>query len=316
MFPVVGILLTLSQPNLEAAAKYAESHSSQALVVAQNGRVIYEQYWGRYKSSQPHVLASGSKTFVGLGAIAAAEDGLLKIDDLASKYLTEWKSDPKKSRITVRQLLTMSSGVEAGKFSENRRGEPGWTQLLAKPMESEPNTKYHYGPVHMNLGAFVVERSLKNETYERYLERRILKPLGIKVDWQMRYDDGHPQVAGGAFMTATDWLQLGEMLRQKGMYKGKRVLKESSINELVSASDTNANYGLTCWLVPDGEMVMKNSTTRALPSWMPNDFFMAAGMGKQRLYIIPSKGLVAVRFGSGLSRNYSDTELLKPLLGL
>ncbi|MBS1701984.1 MAG: serine hydrolase [Armatimonadetes bacterium] len=300
--------------NLDKAAQYAQEHTSQALVVAQNGKIVYEQYWGRGAADSPHMLASGSKTFVGLGAVAAAEDGLLKIDDMACKYLTEWKNDPVKSKITVRELLTMSSGIDAGKFLENGKGQPGWDELLKKPMEAKPNTLYHYGPVHMNLGAYVVERALHGESFEKYLERRILRPLGITVRWEMRYQDGHPQVAGGAFMTARDWLQLGEMLRQKGVYKGKRVLQERSVDALVQPSKTNANYGLTCWLVPDGEGVMKNTDTRALPDWMPKDFFMAAGMGKQRLYIIPSQGIVAVRFGAGLSRDYRDVGVLEPLL--
>lgn len=304
----------LSKQQIDKAVAYAEANQSQALIIAQNGKIVCERYFNGFERDSRHLLASGSKTFLGLTAVAAVDDGKIKLDDLATKYFPEWKGDGLKSQIMLRQLMTMSSGVEAGKFSENRRGEPGWQELLSKPMEAEPGTKYHYGPVHINLGAFAIERALKTESFESYLDRKILKPIGIRVDWQMRYQDGHPQVAGGAFMNANDWIKLGEMLRQKGVYNGKRILSERAVATLVQPSQTNANYGLTCWLVPDGEKVMSNSDTRALPSWVPTDFFMAAGMGKQRLYIIPSRGIVAVRFGKGLSVRYKDNGVLEPLL--
>lgn len=306
----------LTRQQLDKAVAYAEANQSQALIISQNGKILVEKYFDGYDKNSPHMLASGSKTFLGLTALAAVDEGKLNLDDHARKYFPEWANDRQKSKITVRQLLTMSSGVEAGKFSENRKGEPGWQELTTKPMEAEPGTKYHYGPVHINLGAYVVEKALKNESFEGYLKRKILDPLGIQVSWRMRYQDGHPQVAGGAFMTAPDWIKLGEMLRQKGVYQGKRILSEAAVKSLVQPSATNANYGLTCWLVPDGEKVMSNSDRRALPSWAPSDFFMAAGMGKQRLYIVPSRGIVAVRFGKGLSVRYKDDGVLEPLLNL
>ncbi len=73
------------------------------------------------------MLASGSKSFVGLAAVAAVQDGLITLDDPASESLVEWKSDAKKSTITYRQLLTMTSGLTPGERGAAVRARHGRT---------------------------------------------------------------------------------------------------------------------------------------------------------------------------------------------
>jgi CubicO group peptidase (beta-lactamase class C family) len=59
-------------------------------------------------------LASGTKSFAGVLAAAAQEDKILKLDERVSETITEWKSDKEKSKITIRQLLTLTSGLDTG----------------------------------------------------------------------------------------------------------------------------------------------------------------------------------------------------------
>ena len=53
-----------------------------------------------------------NKKLLGIAALAAARDGLFKLDDPVSDTITEWKSDPRKSQITIRQLLNQTDGIE------------------------------------------------------------------------------------------------------------------------------------------------------------------------------------------------------------
>jgi CubicO group peptidase (beta-lactamase class C family) len=77
-------------------------------------KLLFERYDNGWSRNLPHPLASGSKSFVGVLAMMAVEDGLLSLDEKAADTLTEWKDDPRKSRITVRQLLNLSSGLSPG----------------------------------------------------------------------------------------------------------------------------------------------------------------------------------------------------------
>lgn len=78
------------------------------------GRIIHERYLAGGSASKAMMLVSGSKSFVGVGALTAAADGLLRLDHPVSELLPEWKRDARKSRVTVRQLLLLESGIERG----------------------------------------------------------------------------------------------------------------------------------------------------------------------------------------------------------
>src|SRR5437867_4416634 len=84
------------------AAKYSESKRGAAMLVLQNGRTIFEHYANGGSASGRWPIFSGTKSFWGIAALAAVHDGLFKLDDLVSDTITEWKSDPRKSRITTR----------------------------------------------------------------------------------------------------------------------------------------------------------------------------------------------------------------------
>lgn len=309
---------------LEAARKYHEEFGGQALVVMWDGDVLFEAYANGGAADKRQMLASGSKSFVGVTAVAAVEDGLIRLDDLAREALTEWKDDPKKSKITYRQLLTLTSGLTAGERGAAVTG-PAWKDIISKPMVSGPGEKFEYGAYHLNAFAFALQRKLKEETFEAYLKRRILDPLGIEVEWRFRCADGQPQVGGGAFMTARDWATFGEFMRRGGEWNGERIVAEDLLEECLKGTKQNPAYGLTWWLrepVPaeilrSVPILQRDMGEIVSSDWLPEDMYLAAGAGKQRLYIIPSLKLVVVRMGDlRKGMRFRDAEFLDRLLGI
>ena len=266
------------------------------------------------------MLASGSKSFVGVAAVAAVQDGLLRLDDPASGSITEWKDDPAKSAITYRQLLTLTSGLTPGERGYAVKG-PAWKVIAEKPMTSKPGQAFAYGAYHLNAFAYALERKLGQETFEGYLKRRVLDVIGVKVEWRFRCADGHPQVGGGAFMTARDWATFGEFIRQSGSWKGKKVIEGELLATCFRGTEQNPAYGLTWWLkkpvTPELKakipILSREWGDLANSDWIPNDLVAACGAGKQRLYVIPSRKLVVVRQGA-LSQTFSDMEFLSLLL--
>lgn len=312
---------TISPANLKKATLYADESSSQALLIMINGNLILEHYANGGNARRPHALASGSKSFLGTAYAAAVQDGLVKFDDLACDTFTEWKKEPRKSRITIRQLLSLSSGLEPG---ENLK-TASWADSVAAPAIHEPGEKFAYGPNQLQAAAELLQRKLKaanGENYEQYLNRRIFQPLDIRVNW-LRCDDGNVQVAGGALMTARDWATFGELIRHEGLFKGKSLLNPTILRELFIAQKANPAYGLTWWLKADvpalknvqAAMLRSEAAFLLQPNAVPDDMFMAAGLGKQRLYIIPSLGLTVVRFGPVFGeQSYQDTKLMNIIL--
>jgi len=348
-----------SAAQFERAVAYASRTDGQALLVMHRGRIVHERYLGDGSASKSMMLASGSKSFVGVGTIAAVADGVLRLDQPVADLLSEWKSDPRKSRVTVRQLLSLESGIETGNPGTGCGGpRSSWADAIAAPALVEPGTRFRYGPYPFITMGAAIERVNPRESFDAYLERRVLAPLGVKVNWRMQCSDGKPQLAGGAAMTARDWATFGEMIRRGGMHGTTRILPAELVAQLFRPSSVNPAYGMSWWLrdaafqtnpamgapgVGAGDddtaagtggrggargRVLERLRQRAAArrggeassqaagaDWLPQDLVMAAGAGKQRLYLIPSQELVIVRMGPVRGgRAFRDDEFLGALL--
>ena len=306
---------------LKSASDYSRAYRGKSLLVLFDGKMVLEHYSNGGGPAVKQMLASGSKSFVGVAAIAAVEDGLIKLDDFAWENIPEWQADPVKSKITYRQLLSLRSGLLAGERGWGGR-TPGWKDIADKRTVSDPGVRFDYGANHLNMFAYALENRLKTETFESYLERRVLTPIGVEVEWRFRCADKHPQVGGGAFMTARDWAKFGELVRRQGKCGDNPILTEAALADCFRPSKANPAYGLTWWLknpVPPAltrqSLVLRSEWADvANADWLPTDLVAACGAGKQRLYIIPSLKLVVVRQG-GLGRGFEDIVFLGKLLG-
>jgi CubicO group peptidase (beta-lactamase class C family) len=131
---------------------------------------------------------------------------------------------------------------------------------------------------------------VRDETVTQYLARRILDPLGIKpARWRLAAT-GQPNLPSGAVLTARDWAKFGEAIR----LDAKGILPAGKIAECFRGTETNPGYGLTWWLPAQGPL--GGAVPRKVGGpWLPKDTWQAAGAGGQRLVIVPSLKLVAVR---------------------
>lgn len=314
-------ILPPNEISLKSVAEYSMAHKGQTMLVLFDGKCVYEQYANGGSANRLQMLASGSKSFVGAVAAAAVSDGIIRFDDPVCETLVDWKNDPLKSKITYRQLLSLSSGLAAGERGMSTRA-PTWKDIAGKPMSGKPGEQFSYGAYHLNAFAYALEQKLGKETFEAYLKRRILDPLGINIEWRFKCDDGHPQVGGGAFMTARDWAKFGEFIRLGGQSDEKQIVSPAVLAECFKGSSQNPAYGLTWWLKNPVSDKLRKEVPILSSEWgdaansteLPGDLVAACGAGKQRLYVIPSLKLVIVRQGT-MSRDFSDTKFLLRLLG-
>ena len=299
----------------ETAATYSREHLGVAVLVMRGDKIVFEDYATDRAAKMSWMLASGTKSFAGVMCAAAIEDKLISgFDEKVADTITEWKTDARKSTITIRQLLSLTSGIDVGVNGT----VPDYADAVKVDAKYDPGTHFEYGPVPFQVFGELMTRKLKkqNETVKAYLDRRIIKPIGLDISF-WRSKDGQPPFPQGAFITAREWVKFGKFLRDRGKWEGKQLVPAKLLDELVVGSKTNPSYGMSFWLNADGTGPSggdRQSISGDIGKKMSDklNVFMAAGAGNQRLYVIPSEDMVVVRFGA--FGGYDDREFISKLL--
>lgn len=309
---LTGTLAMAQSPlsGISGAARYSAEHSGDAVLVFRHDSLVLEEYQNGFDGKSSHQLASGTKAFTCVLAGLAQGDGLLTLDERVERTIPEFTSDSALSRLTIRQLLNLTSGLEAdasGRLS----------------VVSKPGQRFAYGGTSFALFGVVLARKLKGEDLLAYLTRRVFMPIGITVgEWQ-RDGSGAPGLASGAALSAKDWGAFGLLLLHRGAWRGKQLVARAAMEECGRGSAANPGYGLGLWLnaarpsqpAPAGVERASSKDHMVDAADLPQDLWMAAGAGGQRLYILPSQGLVVVRFGHNTGPDYRDDVFLRTLLG-
>ena len=103
----------LSGPKLASLTEALAARKTKAFLVVRNDRLVHEWYAAGHSAAVKHYTASMAKAVVGgLSLAVAANDGRIAPDDRAAQYVPAWRADPRRSRITVRQLASHTAGVE------------------------------------------------------------------------------------------------------------------------------------------------------------------------------------------------------------
>lgn len=282
--------------DVEAAAAYAERHGLHAFVVQVGGDIVFERYGGGYDAETPHALYSGTKSFWGVLASAAHDEGLLELDEPVARTFPSWNAGAK-ARVTLRELLQLTSGIGFGGLGAS---VPTYDAALAVELKNEPGTTFTYGGIPLQVFGAVLAAKLapRGLTPHGYLHERILDPIGVRVARWRTLRDGTQPLPTGAFVTAREWLRYGRFVRDRGEWEGRRIVAAEAVERCFAGSAANARYGLGWWLSP-------------LPAHP--DVVYASGSGGQAMYVVPSAGAVAVKFGASSSSKHDA--LLKRLLG-
>lgn len=305
----------------EAAADYSEKTGGVSMLVWNNGKIIYERYPLGSSAGDSHALHSGTKSFSCAIAVSAASDGVLAFDERVADTITEWADDPQKSQITIRQLISLSSGLSGGKVGDT----PTYTEALNFKMVGVPGETFDYGPVPFQVFGELMKRKLGSSPLG-YLTQKVFEPIGLTYESWTHTSDGDPHLPNGAHLTAQEWLKFGILIINMGKWDDKHVLDESLLRECFQGSSANLGYGMSFWLPgEEGGNIsaedLDNGTTTDAPKnrVFPADLLQASGAQGQRLFIIPSQGVIIVRQAEpGLfqnTENFSDVKFFRLLQG-
>ena len=308
---------------LRKAAKYSAEHHGTSFLVVQRGKTLLEQYPGSASAEFPQRIYSGTKAFWNLAALAAAEDGILDLDERVADTIASWRKDPRKARVTIRQLLDFSCGLAPGfGLQQNEYGDRDQAALRL-PMVAEPGQAFIYGPSALQVFHQVLKAKLSRESPTHYLERRVLRRLHLGSQRYLEDRAGNPLLAAGFILSARQWAKMGQLVLEGG----KPVLQPKSLDQSWRGSDANRAFSLGWWnnrAAPRGREF--DFEDMLIPKWSrqdwsdaclcraaPRDLVASIGSGYQRLYVVPSLDLVVVRQGGG--GRFSDARFLRLLLG-
>jgi CubicO group peptidase (beta-lactamase class C family) len=314
----------MSSTRLEALRADLVARSTKAFLVIRNDTVVCEWYAPDNGADKKNGTASLAKAIVGgLSLAVALNDGRLTLDDPAAKFIPQWRDDPRKSRITLRQLGSHTSGVEDaeadGKGHEELTGwkgdfwkkpeppnDPFTLSRDAAPLVFEPGAEMRYSNPGIALMTYCVTAALRDSPQKdirSLLRERIMRPIGTPdAEWSVGYGrtftvDGLPLVPswGGGSYTARAAARIGRLMLRGGDWDGQRLLSTESVRLTTSDAGTPGPCGIGWWSNHEGDCAK-----------LPRDAYSGSGAGHQILLVVPSLNLIVVRFGGLLAKVESN----------
>ena len=278
---------------LAADALPKELPAVRSLLVARNGRLVYEQYYGNARPEDRVSTFSITKSVISALVGVALEDGKLEsVDQPVGELLPSDALDSADARLKempLRNLLTMSAGFAPG--GDEHEASDDWVASIAeRPLESEPGRRFAYdnGTAHLVAAAL---REATGANPAEYAREKLFDPLGIEGgDWP-EDPDGTSYGAGGLALNARELAKLGQLYLQEGRWAGDEIIPADYVRDSTTSHIETAtpgiNYGFFWWTVE-----------RLSRPW-PQGSFAALGSGGQSLVVVPELDLVVVVTSDG-----------------
>jgi CubicO group peptidase (beta-lactamase class C family) len=316
----------LDSVKLEALCDTLAARSTWSFLIARGGRIVTEWYAEGAAEDERHCTASLAKGVVGgMALLVVLSDHRLRLDDLASTYIPAWRHDPVRSRITILQLATHTSGLEdAMEPGVNVTDMHGWKGdfwrrdpdpfspvLEHAGVQFEPGSAFAYSCTGFAVLGYAVTASLRGApqtSIRELLRERIMEPIGVPgATWRIGYGDEcvldglvlQPIWGGGSYTTRAV-ARVGELLLRRGVWNGEELVDPTWVDAVTTYANT-----------PLPDRADDPAYPAATPGWytnfdgvwasVPRDAFAAAGAKHQLLLVVPSLDLVAVRFGQPLA---------------
>lgn len=253
---------------VDEAADRARAAGSRALLVLHRGQLVIERYFVADDADTllPATLIARPMAAMASG-IALADKRIDSLDTPVSKVLHEW-ADETRGRVTLRQLLEETSGLEAGgdirgllhrsplsdpaslpRFATARGvrmllGNDYESSALGFRLDHEPGGFRHISPANLQLAAVIIERAT-GQQYEDYVDQKLWRPVGAgHAELQLDRRAGMPAAHCCWLATARDMLRIASLLATDGRYGDRQVLPPGWVQEMSRPSRVSAETGL------------------------------------------------------------------------
>ncbi|RKH08837.1 class A beta-lactamase-related serine hydrolase [Corallococcus sp. CA053C] len=230
---------------LQQLLQGAEASKSSAVVILKNGKLVGE--WSFGHAPVRIEAMSVTKSVVGLAVLKLLADGkIASLDVPLHTYFPEWNQGRKKD-ITLRHLLTHTSGLQSDARAEEIYRSPDFVKLaLAAELTEPPGTAFRYNNKAVNLLAAVVQKA-SGKRLDRYLADALFRPMGI-TDFGWTLDDaGNPHVMAGVQLRPRDLAKLGQLMLDGGVWQGCRLLPAEWVKQATTPGEGVFSPGGLLW---------------------------------------------------------------------
>lgn len=284
--------LGMNTSHLEALTAAAETDPLLgAIVVVKDGCLVYEYYRQDCDSDSRFRMNSCSKSVTGALVGLAIDQGEMSLDDPLADYLPQAAASETEghSEITIRHLLTHTSGIEWHEWGANKSSwkpficSSNWVNyVLAQPMAAIPGTVFNYNTGGVHLLSAALENAVEQSAYD-YGREYIFAPMGMdSVIWHTD-PQGITDGGNGIAMTPRDAAKFGQLYLDSGRWQGQQILPEGWVEASVEQQADGAGkskYGYQWWLRPFGE--------EEYPT------YYAMGSGGQFIFVVAELEMVVV----------------------
>ena len=284
------------------------NHKLHSVLLVIDNRLVLEEYFNDYTSNNPHDLRSTSKSIRSILLGIAIDKGFIdNINDPMAKYLKspvpKKHLDARKEEITIKHLITMSSGLDCNDWDKKSKGQEDnvykkkdWLQYtLNLPMVNKPGAVSNYCSMGTVLIAEIISQA-SGLSIDKFAEEYLFKPLKINtVKWGHTSKKEVIASAKRLYLTSRDMAKIGQLILNKGKWNGKQIVSEAWIEESTTPKTkiTGMDYCYLWWNIP---FTIKEKTIISKT---------ATGNGGQYIMIIPEMELVAV-FTGGAYNSQED----------
>src|SRR5436305_937 len=282
-------------------------------VVVRRGTLVYEQYFDGddMRGSTPtflmphdaktlHNMESINKSVIGLLVGTAFDRGLLKnLDASIFSALPEYSDlrTSEKDQITPRHLLSMTSGLDWPERAIASH-DPGnilrwgyvspdpYRFVLERSIKASPGTAWNYNGGGVWLLGLILTK-IAGQPLDVFAKDALFEPLGIE-EWEWaRFPNGDPGTSGGLHLRPRDLAKLGQLVLDSGVWQGRQIVSADWIKQMTARQSPPGfsfgslrSYGSLWW---QGRSSIESHDV---------DWVGAIGRGGQRLFVVPSLGLV------------------------
>ena len=278
-----------------------------AVLIARHGKLVFEEYFHGFDRARLHDTRSAAKSITATVVGAEIQAGVpvalpSHVYAVMDGQAQPTSLDPRKAKMTLENLLTMRSGYYCDDHDPKAPGneetmldqteQPDYYRyVLAVPMAYDPDTHSVYCSTNPNLALGMAGRAARENPMDVF-DRLVGSPM--KIDhyaWPLD-GVGHPYGGGSVQIRPRDFLKIGQMMLDGGMWDGRRILPADFVAKACAPlHDLNRiQYGYLWWSIV---YPYKDRTLRAC---------FAGGNGGQAVFVVPELDLVIGIFAS----NYGD----------
>ena len=270
--------LQINSENLQELIEFSKATYTDEIMLVHGNEVICN--WRNSDCDSIYYnTASMVKSWTGLVIGILIDKGLIDSeDDLVCSYIPEWK-DGCKNQVTIKNLLTMSSGLNRRRGAEGILAVDSINQYVINlELDTLPNIRFGYSNESTQLLGIIIEK-VSGKSANEVFQEVLFEPIGMDSTRLYRLSSGQDAVFGGAITTVNDAVNIGLIMLNGGKHNNQQIVSEGWVDKSITPSRMASFYGYLWWL--DNNSEDKN--------------YAATGDGGKLTIVFPELNLVFIR---------------------